>query len=310
MRVVLATPRLPGRGSPDSAPTPNPFDHDREREAAFWASEKAQAEAVTFWSDLAKSLAGHPSLVAYDPLPAPHAEPVDIHRIQTRLVRAIREADRRTPIVLWAGSGGAPAAFAAFAGFEPVPDSLVLYACRMFEPRTYTDRRVHRGRFAYPGPEPAAPEPAAAGTDSASARVWNRDALAEVLHPIVDWQERYRIPSNRILVAEFGVHRQNPGAAIYLGDLLRLFQERGWHWAFTAFRPDSDHAMDYELGTGPVGESYWRARRSGIEPQLERGPNPLFDVLRNQFTGAGEGAAGGTGAGAAAPESAGARGTP
>jgi hypothetical protein len=270
MKVVLATPSLPGRGSPDSASVPNPFDVDRD--AALWTSADSEAEAAAFWSGLARSLARHPALVGYDPLPVPAGTPADLHRLQLALVRAIRSVDPQTPIFLWAGEGGAPAAFATFA---PVADSLVLYTCRMFEPRAYTDRRLHRGRFAYPGSEPT--------VDSTATREWNRDALAEVLHPIVDWQERHRIPSNRIVVAEFGVHRQNPGAALYLGDLLRLFQERGWHWAYLAFRPDFDHAMDYELGTGPVGESYWRARRSGVEPQLERGPNPLFDVLLNQF---------------------------
>jgi hypothetical protein len=42
--------------------------------------------------------------------------------------------------------------------------------------------------------------------------------------------------------------------------------------------------MDYELGTGPLGEMYWRAKRKGKVPPLRRQANPLFDVVRGPIT--------------------------
>jgi hypothetical protein len=38
---------------------------------------------------------------------------------------------------------------------------------------------------------------------------------------------------------------------------------------------------DYELGTAPLGEAYWKAVEAGTDPETlkMRGPNPLWDVL-------------------------------
>jgi hypothetical protein len=113
--------------------------------------------------------------------------------------------------------------------------------------------------------------------------VLDREALGDLLSPVIRWQSTHRIASSRILVAELGVHRQTKDAASYLADLLRSCEEVGWHWAFFAFREDSWAGMDYELGTRTLGESYWRALRRGEDPPLARGPNPLFDVIRRRL---------------------------
>jgi len=144
----------------------------------------------------------------------------------------------------------------------------------MYEPRAYTDRRLNRGRYRYPGPFPGVE-----GTAD-SLRLLDREALLDLLSPVIRWQSTHRVPSNRIVVAELGVHRQTKGAAAYLADLLRTCEDVGWHWAFHAFREDTWAGMDYELGTRPLGSGYWRALRRGEDPPLERGPNPLFDVIR------------------------------
>ena len=78
----------------------------------------------------------------------------------------------------------------------------------------------------------------------------------------------------------FGVDRRSPGAALYLADLVRIFEAEGWHWAFYAFREDTWDAMDYELGDGPLPAGYWAAVEAGRTPALPRHGSPLFDVLK------------------------------
>ena len=41
------------------------------------------------------------------------------------------------------------------------------------------------------------------------------------------------------------------GAADYLSDLIKIFNQHDWHWAFFTFRQDFWDGMDYEIGTKP-----------------------------------------------------------
>jgi hypothetical protein len=267
LKVVLTTLSLPGaRGRDD---------------ARIWSEERYQDQAAEFWGELAQRLRAHPAVVGYNILSAPHPEAAsgsggsapgaDLDRFNRKIVEAIRRVDRTTPIVIDAGRAADPQGFISL---EPLADKNVLYSFRMFEPRRYTSRELNKERqHRYPGPVPAS-----GGTE------WNREELYEYMRPVIRWQSDHRIPSNRILVGEFGCDRRAKGAAAYLGDLIRIFDQLGWHWAFYAFRQDTSTEMDYELGDGPLGESYWRAKRRGREPVLRREPNPLFDVIRGDLT--------------------------
>jgi hypothetical protein len=259
----------------------------------LWRVDRQQEEAAALWAAIALRFRDHPAVVGYEilsapsPLPAgtPNADfdalcvaargtPADLDRFYARVVAAIRAVDPMTPILVAAGRGASAEGFRCL---EPLADERVLYAFHMYEPRAYTDRRLNRGRYRYPGPYPGVE-----GTAD-SLRLLDREALLDLLSPVIRWQSAHRIPSNRIVVTEFGVHRQAKGAAAYLGDVLRAYEDVGWHWAFFAFREDTWPGMDYELGTRALGAAYWRALRRGEEPQLPRGPNPLFDVIRGRL---------------------------
>ena len=73
--------------------------------------------------------------------------------------------------------------------------------------------------------------------------------MKRFLQPVIDFQATYKIPANRIIASEFGCNRTVAGVQEYLADLISIFNEQKWHWAFYAFREDTWPAMDYELGT-------------------------------------------------------------
>ena len=96
---------------------------------------------------------------------------------------------------------------------------------------------------------------------------------------VATFQRKYKIPSNRILVGEFGCYRKQKGLPQYFSDLISIFEAYNWHWAFYAFRDNWD-GMDYELGAGALPWDYWKARDRGEDYPLKRSATcPQFAVL-------------------------------
>jgi hypothetical protein len=59
---------------------------------------------------------------------------------------------------------------------------------------------------------------------------------------------QYGLP---IYVGEFGAFRWAPGTNAYLSDLIGLFEENGWNWAYYVWRSNelAFNGFDMELGT-------------------------------------------------------------
>jgi len=263
VRIVLTPLGLPGarnRQLNDGRPDPR-----------LWTDPEYVPQAIEFWQDVARRLKGHPAIAAYDLINEPHPEkyhgkptfwrqgftewyrkvqgtPGDLNRFNRELVAGIRRIDPDVPIVVESGLHATPWAFEYL---EPLADAGIIYSFHMYEPYEYTTRRINRGRFSYPGETWI--------EDLGVRRHFDSRALAEFLDPVRSWARRYRIPPGRIFAGEFGCDRRAKGAALYLADLVAVFNREGWHWAFYAFREDGWDAMDYELGTVRPGDRYWAA---------------------------------------------------
>ena len=72
-----------------------------------------------------------------------------------------------------------------------------------------------------------------------------------------------------------------------MSDLITLYNQRGWHWAFYAFRPDGGWTgLDYEMGTSEqVPPGYWQAIERGEDPETlkHRKESPLWQVIAKEF---------------------------
>jgi hypothetical protein len=198
----------------------------------------------------------------------------DLDLFYRRIIQAIREVDHDTPIILDARFHAAPEGFRFLL---PVADPAILYSFHFYEPWAYTTFRVNRGRFRYPDRMPAVRE---GETDS-----WEFAEFSNRMEPVVSWAKQHGVPPRRILAGEFGCDRRVAGAQAYLSDLLRLLNLQEWHWAFYSFRSSDWDGMDYELGTGGLGQHYWQEREAGKphEELIQRRDNPLWKVLRSQF---------------------------
>jgi hypothetical protein len=259
VKVVLTMLSLPGCRWAQN--------NDGQQDYRLWRDLEYRAQAAAFWRELAAELRDHTAVVGYDFLNEPHPERLpetaalyhrdpaawreqarggaaDLDAFYAALLRAVREVDEATPVIVESGIWASPERFCCL---NPQADPNVLYSFHMYDPYEYTTFRVNKGRFSYPSP-------AAKGRSEKAAirRQLNPAGLRQILEPVTRWQKEHGIPANRIFAAEFGCDRGVPGAAEYLSQVIGILNEEGWHWAFYAFREDGWDRMDYEAGTSPL----------------------------------------------------------
>ena len=202
-------------------------------------SVDAQDMIVDLWRGIARRYKGNPNIYGYDILNEP-LEPayvyreggaLDWNRFAERIAKAIREIDPDTPIIVASAVGGNPV---GFAGLRPLDVPNVIYTVHFYLPHNYTHQGVNGSRMigAYPGV-------------SSDGRVWDKALLRRALEPVVRFQKQYNVP---ILVGEFGAARWAPGGEQYLADLIDIFEEYGWDWAYHAYREwhgwSAEHSAD------------------------------------------------------------------
>lgn len=274
MPVVVTLLSLPG-----SRWTQNNGNEDDLR---IWNDVNFQQQAAKFWKDLASELSNYPIIVGYNILNEPHPERVfdrqhghvenvkqkEVQNMLSNLCRlviqAIRQVDADTPIIVDSSAYADPNTFKYL---NPINDENVLYSFHMYEPYEYTNHEHNHGQYIYPG--------------KIKDQYWDRKTLIKYMASVSEFQKRHQIPANRILVDEFGCYRMQKGLPKYFADLISIFNAKGWHYAFYAFREDSWDGMDYKLGDKRLPWSYWKSVEKGETPILNRKDTcPQFSVLK------------------------------
>ncbi|MCP4256901.1 MAG: cellulase family glycosylhydrolase [Planctomycetes bacterium] len=289
VKVLLTMFSLPGAR--------NRQDNDYKFDYRLWTDKKYQQQALAFWKELAAQLKNHPAIVGYNPLNEPHPArrdgfessredfadwlnrhkggTSDLNRFNRLIVKAIRSQDKETPIILdcWFHSSAD-----GFLHLTPVDDDALLYAFHFYEPWIFATYRINKGRFSYPDTMP--------GETPETTAKWTISEIHRRLQPVVEWAQRYNIPTSRIIAEELGCDRRVSGAKEYLEDIVRVFNDARWHWAFYSFRSSDWDGLDYELGTEKLGWKYWQQREKGIDHEelIKRRDNPIWDVFKREFT--------------------------
>lgn len=236
----------------------------------LWGSETLQASLEDVWRRLAASLAGHPTVAAFDLVNEPQPPGADLsqsalrwQRLALRLATAIRTEDPARTLVAAAAPGARPM---AFRHLQPLPLPNLVYGVHLYEPFEFTHQRLGDPRFSefvdFPGPV-------------AGQGVWDKARLRDELAPVRAFAASH---GATIHVGEFGAVRWAPGAARerYLGDLLALLEEARWGWTYHAFR--EWHGWDAEMTDGgtAAGPARERSRRA-----------PVFVALRDAMQSCG-----------------------
>ena len=246
---------------------------------SFWESSVCQSRAVKFWGYMAEALADMSStIMGYDIINEPYtledqekgffddaslAHADKLNQFYMDVLKEIRVHDKTVHVIIKSTWFASPRSFEVL---RPLPDPHVVYAFHMYAPPCITLYRLLGPTYMYPGSVPRWP---CYPNDTIEI---TRDYLHCLLETTVrSWQMKHKIPSFRILVAEFGICREVVGAQQYFEDLISMFQRFGWSWLVFSFRDEEWDAMDYELGTD-------------MNNMLERSPeNTLFRTISNHF---------------------------
>ena len=274
MPVILTFLSLPGSRWKQN-------NHDKD-DLRLWSNIKFQKQAASFWKDLALELRNYPIIVGYNILNEPHPERIynakaihlydvgqdtiqkQLYKTYQLIIDSIRMVDQNTPIILDSSAYGDPK---TFKHFKTHKDVNILYSFHMYEPYAYTNHKTNNNRFSYPG--------------EINSTYWDKQTLRSYMLEVINFQKINHIPNNRILVGEFGCYRKTKGLPKYFNDLLEIFKENQWHFAFYAFREDTWDGMDYELGDKQLPWSYWQALEKGSKPVPDRKETyPQFKVLK------------------------------
>jgi hypothetical protein len=190
------------------------------------------------------------------------------------VIKAIRKVDPDTPIMV---DGGWFAQPNGFLYWPKLRDDKVLYSFHMYEPYSFTNHKNFREKhfYPYPGKVPFAGKEVD----------WNQGQIETYFAGFFGWAKEKGIPANRLVCGEFGCYRRNAGAVEYLTDVIAILNGHKLHWAFYSFREDEWDGYDYEVGPGSLGWKYWQAKEAGEDPEVPRKDNPLFAVIKKEFTG-------------------------
>lgn len=252
--------------------------HGNIAEYEFWTSCTVRVRAAKFWGLVAKGLKDlSPHVMGYDLINEPYT-PVDggyfddipldyteeLHHFYSQSLKEIRLHDTDVVVILSSLGYANPHGMNTLRCYD---DSNVAYSFHMYAapsltlPRTTCDTPC----YSYPG----------------TVERWKgcpydmvditRDFLYKLLKEHVHgWQVMNNVPSNRILVGEFGITREVKGAENYLRDLLEIFDEFGWSWLLYSFRDEEWDALDYELGPN-------------LGNMLNRSMTTLFQTVAKHF---------------------------
>jgi hypothetical protein len=209
---------------------------------------------VETWRRLAREFKGRPEIIGYDLLnepsilaDAPAGSPGDWNFLVKRLIKVIRSEDPDTPIVI-----EPPVVMRAgrrvhdrISGLAYLSldwgDARVVYSPHVYEPHDYTHQGLKNRPFGltYPGYGTKERGPGGTWRDV----TWSRAELERVLAPAADFARDHRAV---IFIGEFSANRLAPGGDRYVRDLLSLFEQYGFSWAYHSFREAA--VWDSELG--------------------------------------------------------------
>jgi len=249
----------------------------------IWYLEKYQTQAAAFWSDVSREVKGHPAIVGFNILNRPMPEKLlsqknekynevkqaeiqeILYNFYQNIISAIRENDKNVKIIIDSSAEGNPSTFKELIKQNA---SNIMYSFHMYEPITYTDKRLNKNKSSYPG--------------VINEEDWDKDNLRNHMQTVKNFQINNKILNSQIIVSGFGCNRYAHGIENYLQDMTDLFSEFGWHTTFSYFRGDIDDDMDYEIGDKKLPWSYYQARDSGFNSRpIRDSENKIFKIIKD-----------------------------
>ncbi|MDO5581502.1 MAG: cellulase family glycosylhydrolase [Planctomycetia bacterium] len=193
----------------------------KESRPVVLGTPEGRDELVRFWVEIAKKFKGNPNIFGYNLMNEPvsgniEADGPSLNEQYHRLIKAIREVDPQTPIILDCDKAGVPDMLEYL---EVFPYDNIIYSPHMYKPFELTHQLNQKQEtyLSYPNEK----------------KGWNKEFLRKELAGVREFQLK---TGARIYVGEFSCIRWAPGAENYIRDCIDIFEEYGWDWSYHAFR--------------------------------------------------------------------------
>ncbi len=241
-----------------------------------WQDQAAQDAWAEMWRYTAERYRYHPNVVGYTLMVEPNADEValnifdpaefypryantlyDWNRFYPPLVRAIRQVDPDTPILL-SGMGWASVLWLPY--LQPIADPRLVFVVDQYAPFVYTHQSPQQN-YGYPGQFDLNWDGTADRFD------WNW--MATYLDRLPSFRQRHPAPQ---AVNEFGVARWAPQAAAFMSDQIEYFESQQMNYAIWVW--DSSHEPWQSWGSKAMNYLY------GPDPNnFSEVPNDLLNVI-------------------------------
>jgi len=242
LTAVVAVRNGPGRNAM------MPGIEDKDVITTLYQDAAAQAAYQEMLRDVVRRFRDRPEIIAWEPIiePAfdwylmdeeepPYSQAAALwNQLAPQLIAAIRDQDSERPILIEPVNWGGPDGFILLDRFA---DDNLIYSLHTYEPFAFTHQETPP-YHAYPG--------------QFDGEQFDKEALANLLKPVIAFQEQYGVP---IVVGEWGGIRWLPGIDQYITDQLSLFETHGWSWFWYAWDDEEWDELGFELHMGPSRES-------------------------------------------------------
>jgi hypothetical protein len=217
------------------------------KQTNYWTDAGLKREFMEAWAFVVQRYKDTPRIAAYELLSEPHPKkPVTdagLKALYEELIANVRRYDTRTPVVIGANDHYD---INQLQGVYTKVDDKIIYAANFYLPTEYCKpwRRV----------DPKAPPNAYPGTyvdRRGTTRKLDKEALAEMMRPAIDFRERNKVP---VFIDQVGCFGSVPGVLDYTRDVLDLLKANRLHYAYWTYRVDhagpNEHGLWYNPGDG------------------------------------------------------------